>query len=718
MYYRVMTEKRKKKSFQNTFWSYLITIFVPVVIVGMVTVGVFFNKLARDTKTLNESVLEQSCNIMDSVLKDAMSVAFSLQQNETVKALVKAPAADIIDYYRVREIISQHKTNEAVDAVGIYLPGKDFLLDDKSRNTIAGYYQTYLYGTGQTAEWWEETFRGGIAKSFYLAGQTEGGELQHPVIVYCQPMDYANRETGGVFVAVLNRDKLLTMVQSTGFDEAKSFAIVNRQGDFIMRSDEFDIKIDETKFREEMGEFKCGTTQVLYRASKHAQLYYVYAFSGGGMSGNVNRFALLFVLLLCFGLMISLLLAKLEMSKIQKPFLSVFHENRRLTESLNVQMEEARSQILVNLLLNVQINGAGMQEMRTPQGLGLQGERLLVAVAGFEQADSVDVYDVPDGIWQSLEYMIVKTSEQQKIAVRCVHMTDTMAFVMAFNQDTDAEAVLKTLARQCREQLDLLVSFGVGGAVSKLEEIWCSYDGAMPALRYALEEQPGEVVWFRDVKVYENDRIYYTNEKEIALIRNIKTGAGKKVTELLDEIYRMNFCERRLMESSLKRLIANMTLTVYRIVDDIFDDDKENHEKYGRICQNLLQNKNVEEAFKILREVCLALSGGTNHKNGKIELKQKITDFLEKNYMRTDVSLDVLATHMGMSYYYLSRLFKEVMGSNFATCLTALRMEKAKKLLDDEEQTVKEVAERVGFSDSNSFIRAYKKYYQTTPGKH
>lgn len=718
MYYRGMAEKRKKKSFQNTFWSYLITIFVPVVIVGMVTVGVFFNKLARDTKTLNESVLEQSCNIMDSVLKDAMSVAFSLQQNETVKALIKAPSADIIDYYRVREIISQHKTNEAMDAVGLYLPGKDFLLDDKSRNTIAGYYQTYLYGTGQTPQWWEETFRGGITKSFYLAGQAEGGELQHPVIVYCQPMDYANRETGGVFVAVLNRDKLLAMVQATGFDEAKSFAIVNRQGDFIMRSDEFDTKIDEARLREEMGEFKSGTTQVLYRASQYTQLYYVYAFSGGGMSGNVNRFALLFVLLLCFGLMISLLLAKLEMSKIQKPFLSVFHENHRLTESLNAQMEEARNQVLVDLLLNVQINGAGMQEIRTPQGLGLQGERLLVAVAGFEQTDSVDVYDVSEETWQSLEYMIVKSLEQRKIAVRCVHMTNTMAFVMAFNQDTDAESALKTLARRCREQLDSLVSFGVGGTVSSLGEIWCSYDGAMPALRYALEEQPGEVIWFRDVKVYENDRIYYTNEKEIALIRNIKTGAGKKVTELLDEIYRMNFCERRLMDSSLKRLIANMTLTVYRIVDDVFDDDKENHEKYGRICQNLLQNKNVEEAFKILREVCLALSGGTNHKNGKIELKQRITDFLEKNYMRTDVSLDALATHMEMSYYYLSRLFKEVMGSNFATCLTALRMEKAKKLLDDEEQTVKEVAAQVGFSDSNSFIRAYKKYYQTTPGKH
>lgn len=717
MYYRGMAKKRKKKSFQNTFWSYLITIFVPIVIVGMVTVGVFFNKLARDTKTLNESVLEQSCNIMDSVLKDTMSVAISLQQNETVKALVKAPTADVMDYYRVKEIISQHKTNEALDAVGIYLPGKDFVLDDKSRNTIAGYYQMYLYGTGQTPEWWEETFRGGVAKSFYLAGQTEDGELQHPIIVYCQPMDYANRETGGVFVAVLNRDKLLTMIQSAGFDKDKSFAIVNRQGGIIMQSERFGTKIDGARFREETGEFKSGTTQVLYRASKHTQLYYVYAFSGSGMSGNANHFALLFVLLLCFGLMISLLLAKIEMSKIQKPFLSVFHENNRLTESLNAQMEEMRSQLLADLLLHVQINGTGMQEMRTPQGLGLQGDRLLVAVAGFEQTDSMDFYDVSEETWQSLEYIIVKTLEQRKIAVRCVHMTNTLAFVMAFDQDANAEAALQTLAQRCREQLDSLVSFGVGGTVSNLEEIWCSYDGAMPALRYALEEQPGTVIRFSDVKVYENDRIYYTNEKEIALTRNIKTGAKGKVTELLDEIYRVNFCERRLMESSLKRLIANMTLTLYGIVDDIFDDDEENHEKYGRICQNLLQNKNVEEAFKILREVCLALSGGTNHKNGKIELQQRIADFLDENYMRTDLSLDVLATHMEMSYYYLSRLFKEVMGSNFSTCLTALRMEKAKEMLDEEKLTVKEVTEQVGFSDSNSFIRAYKKYYRTTPGK-
>ena len=57
------------------------------------------------------------------------------------------------------------------------------------------------------------------------------------------------------------------------------------------------------------------------------------------------------------------------------------------------------------------------------------------------------------------------------------------------------------------------------------------------------------------------------------------------------------------------------------------------------------------------------------------------------------------------------------MGCKFVFYLMNVRMENAKKLLE-ERIAVKNVASMVGFRDSNTFIRAYKKFYNETPGEY
>ena len=52
---------------------------------------------------------------------------------------------------------------------------------------------------------------------------------------------------------------------------------------------------------------------------------------------------------------------------------------------------------------------------------------------------------------------------------------------------------------------------------------------------------------------------------------------------------------------------------------------------------------------------------------------------------------------------------------NFADYLCRLRIQKAKELLR-EDISIQEIAERVGYNSSNSFIRTFKRYESITPG--
>jgi Response regulator containing CheY-like receiver domain and AraC-type DNA-binding domain len=80
-----------------------------------------------------------------------------------------------------------------------------------------------------------------------------------------------------------------------------------------------------------------------------------------------------------------------------------------------------------------------------------------------------------------------------------------------------------------------------------------------------------------------------------------------------------------------------------------------------------------------------------------------------------DITLPEAASMLGMSPNYLSaRLHKET-GTSFFDLLTEIRMTRAAALLADRDLRVAEVGARVGYTNSKSFIRAFKAYHGRPP---
>ena len=93
-------------------------------------------------------------------------------------------------------------------------------------------------------------------------------------------------------------------------------------------------------------------------------------------------------------------------------------------------------------------------------------------------------------------------------------------------------------------------------------------------------------------------------------------------------------------------------------------------------------------------------------------------EYIEENYSDNQLTLEKAADHFKISYYYLSRMFKEQIGTNFVSYLTLLRLEKAIGYLKNTDYSIEKIALMVGFTDRNSFARSFKKNYNTTPGSY
>lgn len=112
------------------------------------------------------------------------------------------------------------------------------------------------------------------------------------------------------------------------------------------------------------------------------------------------------------------------------------------------------------------------------------------------------------------------------------------------------------------------------------------------------------------------------------------------------------------------------------------------------------------------REVCQKIESNKADKSESVI--EKAEAFINTNYMK-ELSLDDISAYCNISSYYFSKLFKQETGENFVEYLNRVRIDNAKKMLNETDSSVKEICFSVGYSDPNYFSRAFKKYAGVTP---
>ena len=104
------------------------------------------------------------------------------------------------------------------------------------------------------------------------------------------------------------------------------------------------------------------------------------------------------------------------------------------------------------------------------------------------------------------------------------------------------------------------------------------------------------------------------------------------------------------------------------------------------------------------------------HRADKQERIQVVRQYIHTYYMEP-ISVPKLAELIHVSESRLIHLFKEEMGVSPLKYINAVRLHKAKRLLEEDEYPVMEVAAVVGFSDYNHFGRMFRERFGCTPAE-
>lgn len=199
------------------------------------------------------------------------------------------------------------------------------------------------------------------------------------------------------------------------------------------------------------------------------------------------------------------------------------------------------------------------------------------------------------------------------------------------------------------------------------------------------------------------------------IIRDFLARGGEKEIHDFVEAYLENI--RNALKSRMFRsyVILNIRFAVVAFLESIGAEQAEYLEEIENAVR-LIRNEDTEvfEYFVDMLGTAMGIRDRINSYQGGKMLK-KALEYIDTNYDRDALSLNLVAEQTGMSANYLSAIFSQSMQKTFVEYVTEKRIEKAKKLLKQTDKTSGEIAKEVGYKDSHYFSFVFKKLQGCSP---
>lgn len=130
-----------------------------------------------------------------------------------------------------------------------------------------------------------------------------------------------------------------------------------------------------------------------------------------------------------------------------------------------------------------------------------------------------------------------------------------------------------------------------------------------------------------------------------------------------------------------------------------------------------------ENSRSLRADLAAVLTRLAERESSTAQQKQTSTKFallryVQQHYRDPDLTLDKFAAEFGLSYSYISRVFKEETGQSFLSYVTQLRFGYVKQQLAETARPIKDVIADAGYYDLTNFLRKFKHIEGVTPGQY
>jgi AraC-like DNA-binding protein len=214
------------------------------------------------------------------------------------------------------------------------------------------------------------------------------------------------------------------------------------------------------------------------------------------------------------------------------------------------------------------------------------------------------------------------------------------------------------------------------------------------------------------------DRALFDLDEETTLARHVMAGSVEKTSALLDELYQGVQKADDLSEHAVVLFLEQLESAILRISSELVFDEEPVQKLVRSGIAEARSHVGFHRRFESLKDIFLKLCEIVNrHKQTRNErVLAEMEAYLQAHHSDPQLSLNVLSDAFHLSPGYVSRYFKEHAGIGMAEYIENLRIAHATELLTDAGIPIGEIAGRVGYTNSNTFYKAFRRIKGVSAG--
>ncbi|WP_168735588.1 helix-turn-helix domain-containing protein [Cohnella fermenti] len=271
-----------------------------------------------------------------------------------------------------------------------------------------------------------------------------------------------------------------------------------------------------------------------------------------------------------------------------------------------------------------------------------------------------------------------------------------------------------------RRYLDIPISIGISRSRPSLLAAPVSAEEALEALRYRIRIGPESVLFIEDVAPGEGTRSGFPHRTVKELCDAVRLTDGAQSRELLGQSIELIFREQADWRQYHLSLIRLYTMLTEIMQSDSAPSAEASSDPEKQLFQRLLELNSQEEIRQWFEETVLnpILSKLEQQRKSHAQLVAgQLAAMIHAGY-DTEITLEACAAQLNYHPNHLGPLFGREMGISFSEYLQQYRLKIAKQWLVETDMRVGEIAERLTYTNSQNFIRFFRKAEDMTPGQY
>jgi len=768
--------QKKKSVLYSWIGSYILILLIPMLISGVVymqSTTIIKNEINR----ANVALLNEVKQAMDNQLQDIRNLAFQIAWNDKVEGLIGVKnSLTPYNIFTIRQMINDFGVykvaNGFIDDFYVYFRNTDIVVSPSGLYNSAKLYQNASKYEQMSYEEWHQFVQGYHQNKYLpLVIKDVNGE-RRKYIGFIQSIPIHNRHQADANLVIqLEEKRLKEAVDSLNWVSQGIVFIIDKENNILASTDS---SFSSTELKYEM---LTGQSGIIYRQLDEERVAISYTTSNVSDWKYVSiipeyifldkveyiRKLILISVLLCLlvgGIMAYMLSRKnyyplndLIQSFIHKVGIPIWKDNsneyiflkeaiskiledqEEINERLKQQNDILRTNFILKMLKGRIGKNYSIEDSLAAFNIHFYSDIFAVVLLYIEDFEGL-FYDSDNedqeqrlNLVQFIINNVIQELMGQTGNAYMAEMDESIACLVNFHEGQEINFkekiidIIKQAQKFVQKEFQIYFTASISNIYYTIAGISNAYREALDAMEYKMVVGESSIIHYDDIKgsVSGSDFYYYSIEMEQQFINTIKAGDFDNAKNILDMIFEKSFSERTISINAAKCIVFNLINTIMKAVYEISSTfmDSSFVDTLNPV-ERLLQCDTVMDLKKHIMDILLNVCNyiNENEKNNSKELSQKIIGYVMENYHNIDLNVSMIAEVFQMNPDYISRVFKNQTGEALSYYINKVRIDKSKELLKSDSLNICDIANKVGFYNSNTFIRAFKRLTGITPGKY